>query len=115
MDAGSGFAFPALERARTELRDRVAKSVIAVAGIHHSHHFGQAGYPVERLAEQGLVALMVGNSPQAIAPWGGSRGIFGTHPIAFAAPRREAPHPVDRTSVASGKSVSERVNLGGRR
>ncbi|WP_340118736.1 Ldh family oxidoreductase [Pelagibius sp. 7325] len=109
VDAGAGFAFPAIQRARQELMRMAAKSVIAVAGIHHSHHFGQAGFHVERLAEKGLVGLMVGNSPQAMAPWGGSRGIFGTNPIAFAAPRRSDPPLVidlSLSKVARGKVMA---------
>ena len=109
IDAGAGFAYPALELAREELRRRARDSVIAVAGIHHSHHFGQAGYHVERLAEHGLVGLMVGNSPQAMAPWGGSRGIFGTNPIAFAAPRQGHPPLVidlSLSKVARGKVMA---------
>src|SRR3546814_7184580 len=87
----------------------VRGSVIAVVGVNHSHHFGQAGYHVERLAEQGLVALMAGNSPQAMAPWGGTRGIFGTNPIAFAAPRRAAPPLVidlSLSKVARGRAMA---------
>lgn len=109
IDAGAGFAFPALDVARDVLRHMARDSVVAVAGVHHSHHFGQAGYHVERLAEQGLVALMVGNSPQAMAPWGGSKGIFGTNPIAFAAPREgQAPLVIDLSlsKVARGKVMA---------
>jgi len=96
IDAGGGFAFPALDKARLGLEEICRNNCIAVAGVYHSHHFGQAGYHVERLAERGLVGLMVGNSPQAMAPWGGRRGVFGTNPIAFAAPRRgEAPLVID--------------------
>jgi (2R)-3-sulfolactate dehydrogenase (NADP+) len=59
---------------------------IAAAGIRRSHHAGVTGLFVEELARQGLVALMLVNTPAAIAPWGGRRGMFGTNPIAFAAP-----------------------------
>jgi len=109
IDAGAGFAFPALEVARQELRRMAGDSVVGIAGIHHSHHFGQAGYHVERLAEKGLVALMVGNSPSAMAPWGGSKGIFGTNPIAFAAPRKDHPPLVidlSLSKVARGKVMA---------
>jgi (2R)-3-sulfolactate dehydrogenase (NADP+) len=44
------------------------------------------GSHVERLAETGLVALAFANTPKAIAPWGGRRQLYGTNPIAFAAP-----------------------------
>jgi (2R)-3-sulfolactate dehydrogenase (NADP+) len=109
VDARGGFAFPAIQRAQKELLRMVGGSVVAVAGIHHSHHFGQAGYHVESLAERNLVALMVGNSPQAMAPWGGSRGIFGTNPIAFAAPRKDHPPLVidlSLSKVARGKVMA---------
>jgi (2R)-3-sulfolactate dehydrogenase (NADP+) len=109
IDAGAGFAFPALDLARAGLEEMTRTTCIAVAGVHHSHHFGQAGYHVERLAERGMVGLMVGNSPQAMAPWGGSRGVFGTNPIAFAAPRRDAPPLVidlSLSKVARGKVMA---------
>jgi len=106
IDAGNGFAFPAFDLARTELAGLVSESGIAAAGIFDSHHFGQAGYQVEQLAELGFVALVFGNSPKAIAPWGGHDAVFGTNPIAFAAPRTGAPSLVidlSLSKVARGK------------
>jgi (2R)-3-sulfolactate dehydrogenase (NADP+) len=106
IDAGNGFAFPALAVAVDRLSALVAQTGIAAAGVHHSHHFGQAGYHVEQLAVSGLVGLIFGNSPKAIAPWGGREGVFGTNPIAFAAPRRSGPPLVidlSLSKVARGK------------
>lgn len=100
IDAAAGFAFPALERAREALISMAGSQVIALAAVYNSHHFGQGGYHVERLAEKGLVGLMLGNSPQAIAPWGGKQGLFGTNPIALAAPRRSGPPLVIDLSLA---------------
>jgi (2R)-3-sulfolactate dehydrogenase (NADP+) len=90
VDAADGFAFPAIDLAIAELARIAPAQGIAIAGVRHSHHFGVAGRPAERLAEQGLVAVVMGNSPKAIAPWGGTQAVFGTNPIAFAAPRRDA-------------------------
>jgi (2R)-3-sulfolactate dehydrogenase (NADP+) len=106
IDAGNGFAFPALAVAVDRLTSLVAETGIAAAGVHRSHHFGQAGYHVEQLAASGLIGLVFGNSPKAIAPWGGSEGVFGTNPIAFAAPRRSGPALVidlSLSKVARGK------------
>ena len=106
IDAGNGFAFPALAMAVDRLSSLAAQTGIAAAGVHHSHHFGQAGYHVEQLAASGLMGLIFGNSPKAIAPWGGSEGVFGTNPIAFAAPRRSEPPLVidlSLSKVARGK------------
>jgi len=86
IDAGNGFAFPAIESAEAELRKAAsAQGVVAVA-IRRSGHCGAAGHPVERLANEGLATLMFVNTPSAMAPWGGSRAMFGTNPIAFACP-----------------------------
>jgi (2R)-3-sulfolactate dehydrogenase (NADP+) len=86
IDAAHGFAYPALDLALATLPDITRANGIAAAGIRRSHHCGAAGHPVEKLAAEGLVALMFANTPGAIAPWGGNRAIFGTNPIAFACP-----------------------------
>lgn len=106
VDARNGFAFPALALAVDTLIERVVGTGIAAAGVYRSHHFGQAGYHVEQLAAAGLIGLAFGNSPKAIAPWGGSAGVFGTNPIAFAAPRQSEPPLVidlSLSKVARGK------------
>jgi (2R)-3-sulfolactate dehydrogenase (NADP+) len=86
IDAAHGFAYPALDVAVAALPEAARAQGIAAAPICRSHHCGAAGHPVERLAEAGFVALLFANTPAAIAPWGGSRGVFGTNPIAFACP-----------------------------
>lgn len=86
IDAANGFAYPAIDLALGELASLVPEAGMATAGIRRSHHCGAAGHHVERLAGKGLVALMFANTPEAIAPWGGSKAVFGTNPIAFAVP-----------------------------
>jgi (2R)-3-sulfolactate dehydrogenase (NADP+) len=86
VDAACGFAFPAIDAAIAALPAVCRAQGIAVAAIRRSHHCGAAGHHVERLARAGLAALFFANTPQGIAPWGGRRGLFGTNPIAFAAP-----------------------------
>lgn len=106
VDANYGFAYPALNLAFDGLCELTPECGIAAAAITRSHHSGVAGYQVERLAERGLIALCFCNTPQGIAPWGGNRGVFGTNPIAFAAPRADAPPLVidmSLSKVARGK------------
>jgi (2R)-3-sulfolactate dehydrogenase (NADP+) len=85
----------------------LVKSVGVVGvGVTNSHHSGVVGYHIEPLAERGLVALALGNSPAGIAPWGGAKALFGTNPIAFACPRENgAPLVIDLSlsKVARGK------------
>lgn len=109
LDAAHGFAFPALERAVGRLPDVAANQGIAAAAIRRSHHAGVAGLTVEAVAERGLMALLLANTPAAIAPWGGATGLFGTNPIAFAAPiAGAAPLVIDLSvsKVARGKIMA---------
>lgn len=93
VDARCGFAYPAIAQGLAAAREAVAETGAAAVAIGNSHHFGMAGYHVERVARQGGVALAFGNSPAAIPPWGGRTALFGTNPIAFACPRR-VPDPL---------------------
>ena len=64
---------------------------------------------MERFAHEGLVALMFANAPAAIAPWGGRTPLFGTDPIAFAAPLAgDEPIVIDvsLSKVARGKLMA---------
>lgn len=86
VDAAHGFAYPALDAAVAHLPEIARTQGVAAAAIRRSHHCGAAGRPVEALAGRGLVALIFANAPASMAPWGGSRPVFGTDPIAFACP-----------------------------
>jgi (2R)-3-sulfolactate dehydrogenase (NADP+) len=120
VDAGYGFAFPALEAAEEALRDAVKTQGVAAAAIKRSSHAGAAGQPVERLAQAGLVALMFVNTPAAMAPWGGSKPVFGTNPVAFACPLPgRSPMVIDlslskvaRGNVMAAKQRGERLPPG---
>lgn len=110
VDARDGFAYPAIDLAVDWLAGAAQAQGIAVAGITRSHHCGVAGVTVGRLADKGLVALMFANTPAAMAPWGGRTPLFGTDPIAFAAPRPDGRTPVvidvSLSKVARGKIMA---------
>lgn len=91
VDAANGFAQPALHAARALLVDKARSAGIAVLAIRNSHHFAALWPDVEPFAEEGLVALSVVNSMTCVVPHGADRPLFGTNPIAFAAPRADGP------------------------
>jgi (2R)-3-sulfolactate dehydrogenase (NADP+) len=106
VDARDGFAFPAIAAGLARAEELVKSAGVVAVGVTNSHHSGVVGYHVEPLAQRGLVALALGNSPAGIAPWGGSKALFGTNPIAFACPRAGgAPLVIDLSlsKVARGK------------
>lgn len=106
VDAGHGLSFPAVAEGCTAGAEIARAQGVAVVSVTRSHHFGVAGQPVERLARDGLIAMALSNSPAAMAPWGGAVPLYGTNPIAFAAPRAGAdPLLIDLSlsHVARGK------------
>ena len=106
VDARNGLAFLAIDLGLAAAMPVARETGIAALAIGNSHHCGMLGHAVERSAAEGLIALAFANTPAAIAPWGGARGLFGTNPIAFACPRRErAPLVIDLSMgfVARGK------------
>ncbi|MEI6497045.1 MAG: Ldh family oxidoreductase [Actinomycetota bacterium] len=87
VDAGNGFCHPAFEAGEAPLVQATRACGVGVLAISHSYSAGVLGWFVERLARQGLVAVMFANSSSLMVAWGGKRPFFGTNPIAWAAPR----------------------------
>jgi (2R)-3-sulfolactate dehydrogenase (NADP+) len=108
VDGGFGFAYPAIDRAIEALAPLVRENGIGIAAVHRSHHFGQAGAHAERLAASGLVAIVLGNSPKAMAFWGGRKAMLGTNPLAFAAP---LPGGADPLVIDLAMSVAARGKI----
>ncbi len=100
VDACNGFAQPALAAAAPLATLKARQAGACVIGLHDSHHFGALWLDVEPFAEQGLVALAVVNSMAVVVPHGGRSPVYGTNPMAFAAPR-QAGHPLVFDQAAS--------------
>lgn len=74
--------------------------------INNSNHFGAAGIYAREAAKEGLIALVMSNTPVNMAAPGSKGPVLGNHPIAFAAPLFDD-HPMVFDScmseVAGGK------------
>ena len=106
IDADHGFAYPALDMASEAVIATAQTHGAGFATITKSHHCGALSVQVDRLAQAGLIGIMMANTPKAIAPWGAKEAVFGTNPIAFAVPRAgQAPMVIDLSLsvVARGK------------
>jgi (2R)-3-sulfolactate dehydrogenase (NADP+) len=90
VDAACGMAYPACTLAVEEGVRRARHHGVAFVAVTNSNHFGAAALHLRAAAEAGMVGLAFGNSPAAIAPWGGQTPLFGTNPIAAVFPRRDA-------------------------
>lgn len=109
VDVAGGFSPPALHQGLEAALEWLPETGSMTLLFENAHHFGVAGHPVERAAENGMVALAFANTPAAVAPWGGQKALFGTNPIAFACPRANGRPPLvidsSTTVAARGKVV----------
>ena len=114
VDAGTGFAHPALALGMPALAAAARAYGVAVLAVGNSYACGSLGYFVEELAQRGLVALMTANASPSMAPWGGATPFFGTNPLAFAVPRAgHAPLVIDQSSsVVAWVAVNDACQRG---
>lgn len=86
VDAGTGFAHPAIESGFAVLVPHAREHGVAALAVGNSYNCGVLGYHTGRLAAEGLVALGFINAPASIAPVGGTRAVIGTNPLSLAVP-----------------------------
>ncbi|UDF05536.1 Ldh family oxidoreductase [Asticcacaulis sp. AND118] len=86
-DAQGAYSLLALERGLPLLAQKARAQGIAALAINHCYHFSALWPEVEAIAAEGLVALALTPSHAWVAPYGGTKGVFGTNPLAFAWPR----------------------------
>lgn len=87
VDAHYGFSLLAFETGLPILAEKARGQGIAAMTINRCFHFSALWPEVEMIAAQGLVGLAMNPSHSWVAPAGGTRGVFGTNPLAFAWPR----------------------------
>lgn len=77
-------------QATKEAIELAKTSGIGVVGIKEMGHSGAIGYYAHQAALEGMVSLTVCQSDPMVVPFGGSEPYFGTNPIAFGSPRKDA-------------------------
>src|SRR4029079_9617142 len=79
---------------------------IGMVTVRNGRHFGAAGYYARVAAERGLIGMAMCNVPPIAVASGGLDRVYGTNPIAMAAPiEGGSPFLLDiaTTAVAGGK------------
>jgi LDH2 family malate/lactate/ureidoglycolate dehydrogenase len=112
-DGGNNNGMIAMYHAARAAIAKAAAHGIAVIGVTDSWMSGRSAYFVEMIARADLVAIHTASSGAAVAPYGGSRPVLGTNPIAFAVPGAGGPLVLDMgTSAFMGTDLALRVRLG---
>ena len=86
-DGRNGFSLPVLELAREPLMAKARTNGIALLTIRNAHHFSAVWPDIEPFARAGFVVLAMINSMASVVPHGGTKKLYGTNPMGFAAPR----------------------------
>ncbi|OLP62095.1 oxidoreductase [Xaviernesmea oryzae] len=87
VDANYGFSPLAFRTGLPRLVEKAKAQGLAALAINRCFHFSALWPEVEAVAAHGLAALALTPSHAWVAPAGGTKGVFGTNPIAFAWPR----------------------------
>ena len=105
LDAHKGWGQVATLQAMEMCVERARTNGACLALMRNTKHLGRLGYYVEAAARQGYAGVIAcsGNPSAAwVAPWGGTKPLFGTNPIAFGFPRQGKPPVVVDLSTTQG-------------
>jgi LDH2 family malate/lactate/ureidoglycolate dehydrogenase len=91
IDAGNGLGLVAAYRAMQVTIERAAQYGSAAVAVRNSNHFGIAGYYAMMALPHNMIGIAMCNASPNVVPFGGSRAMLGTNPIAWAIPCGEEP------------------------
>ena len=106
-DSGRGFGPVVAHRAMSEVIAKARRAGIGMVTVRDGCHFGATGYVARMAAEEDMIGMvMCHTAPSALAP-GGLEKVFGTNPLAVAAPVGGGPPFVFdmATTTAAGTKV----------
>lgn len=107
IDGGGGLGHAPGVRAMELAIAKCKVSGLAAVAVRNSSHYGAAGVYAMMAAEQGLIGVSTTSThTPSVVPTFARNPMFGTHPLAFAAPtRRNRPFVLDMatSTVAVGK------------
>ncbi len=109
LDADAGFGQYAANLATERAVSLARTSGVGMVGVRNSNFFGTGAYFINKIANAGMVGLVLSNSFPKVTAHGGLSPIFGTNPLAFGAPRRNGEHLLFdmATSALAGSTVRE--------
>jgi L-lactate dehydrogenase len=104
-------------RAIEEASRRARTYGVGIVNIRRSHHIAALAPYAMRVAEDGLVLLLLTSAPAAksVAPFGGTRGLFSPSPIGVGIPTGDQPMMVDVSTSITTNGLTGRLAREGRK
>jgi ureidoglycolate dehydrogenase (NAD+) len=115
LDASNGFGHIAGHRAMTKAIELAKSEGVGLVAVSRSNLYGAAGYFCSLATEAHCIGFSCTNAVAKVAPFGGTRPVIGTNPLAFGCPTASGvPILIDlSTSAIAGSSAREAGNGGG--
>lgn len=90
-----------LHKAMSMAAEKAKSAGFGIVGTNHtSTSTGALGYYAEQVAKQGLIGIVLAQSPEFVAPHGSKQAVFGTNPIAIGIPAEQGPVVMDMATAA---------------
>jgi len=86
LDAAYGFGHVAGRLAMARAVELASAEGIGLVAVRRSLHYGAAGYYCALAADAGYLGFTCSNAFPKVAPFGGTRAVLGTNPLAFGCP-----------------------------
>lgn len=113
LDGGNNTGMVAAYRAAEATIERAQAHGMAIVCMANTWMTGRSAYYCEMIAKAGLVVIHSVSAPPAVAPFGGTRPVLGTNPIAFGFPTEREPLIIDMgTSAFMGTDLQFRDRIG---
>ena len=108
VDVKNSMGAAASEKVMRMAIAKAKQTGISFITVRNSNHFSAAAYFAQMALSEDMIGLAGSNGPARMAPWGGSKPMFGTDPFAVAIPAgKRLPVIADMAScvVARGKII----------
>ena len=107
LDAEGGMGLSLSTWTMKEVIAMAKQSGVGVCSIRNSNHFGIAGFYTEMAAREDMIGVALTNTAALGVPTFAKKAMFGTNPIAFAAPGHERLFSLDMATTATTRGVIE--------
>ena len=87
VDGNNGFGYSQAQKSVELLIERVTSNKMCAVALSNTGHTGRLGHYVSRGAEADVVTMAFSHCTPLMAPYGGSKPLLGTNPMAFGFPR----------------------------
>jgi L-2-hydroxycarboxylate dehydrogenase (NAD+) len=113
IDGGNNTGMIVAYRAAAAAIERAEANGLAIVCVANTWMTGRSAYYCEMIVRAGMVAIHAVAAPPAVAPFGGTRPVLGTNPIAFGFPTEADPLVIDMgTSALMATDLQLRARLG---